>query len=314
MSNTSKKSSVQHTQAHAKIGDVPTIVITGASGFIGTQLVKHFDHKGWQVRALVRNPKKFKSTRRVFYLAYDMGQAPDDIIFKDADYLVHTAYIKEDRTTPNAYELNLEGTKMLLEASRKHHLAKNIFLSSMSAQADAVSTYGKQKYAIEKLFDTAQDVVIRSGLVVGNAGLLHDIATFIETKHAAPLIDGGNQPLQTVAIYDMIAVIDRILSIDISGTLTIAEPTPITYRNLYKLIARKIDAKLVLIRVPFWIPLLAIRLINILHIPLKVTEDNLQGLKKLRAVDTTADLAKLHVSLDPIEMVLARPDILAKDS
>lgn len=288
-----------------------TIVITGANGFVGTELVALYAKKGWNVRALVRNPDRFKNSKQVKYFAYNMGDQPDTAIFKGADYLVHAAYVKESRTTPNAYELNVEGTRQLLEASRKAKLKKNIFMSSMSAQPDAVSTYGKQKFDIEKMFNTKKDVVIRSGLVVGNGGLLSEIAQFIKTKHVAPLIDGGNQPLQTVAVYDLVRVIDRMIEQDVDSTFTIAEPTPITYRNLYKLIARKQGSALLLVPVPFWMPLLAIRLIHLLHLPLKITEDNLQGIKKLRAEDTTADLDTLGVTLDPIEVVLARPDVLA---
>lgn len=290
----------------------PTIVITGAHGFLGAHLVTHFAAKGWQVRALVRSPATAKKQPNVTYLAYDMTKDFDARkIFTDADYLVHTAYIKEDRKHPNAFELNMEGTKQLLEASRTHKLKKNIFLSSMSALPDAVSTYGKQKYAIQKLFnDTQCDVVIRSGLMIGNAGLIREISQFIKTKHIAPLIDGGNQPLQTIAIYDMVRVIDRILELDVAGTFTIAEPAPITYRGLYKAIAKQLHTPLLLIPVPFWIPLTVIRTIQMLHLPFKITEDNLQGIRKLRAEDTTEDLAKLHITLDPIEIVLDRPNTL----
>jgi uncharacterized protein YbjT (DUF2867 family) len=288
-----------------------TIVITGASGFVGSALVKHFAELDWKVRALVRDPKKFKNTKNVSYIAYDMGDPVPDEAFKGANYLVHTAYVKEDRKNPDAYHTNHEGTRLLLEASRANKLSKNIFMSSMSAQHDAVSTYGKQKFDIEKMFDSKQDIVIRSGLIVGNAGLLNEIAQFIKTKHVAPLIDGGHQPLQTIAIYDLVTVIDTMFKQDVHGTFTIAEPTPITYRDLYKLIGKKLQTPVVLVPVPFWMPLLAIRTINMLHLPFKITEDNLQGLKKLRAEDTTEDLAKLGVSLDPIEVVLARNDILA---
>jgi len=289
----------------------PTIVITGANGFLGTQLVNHFAAKGWHVRALVRNPKTAKKQANVTYLAYDMTTSFDESkIFSGADYLVHAAYIKEDRKHPNAFELNMEGTKQLLAASRTHKLKKNIFLSSMSALPDAVSTYGKQKYAIQNLFNGPRDVVIRSGLMIGNAGLIREISQFIKTKHVAPLIDGGNQPLQTIAVYDMVRVIDRMFALDVTGTFTIAEPAPITYRGLYKAIAKKLRTPLVLIPVPFWIPLLVIRTIQMLHLPFKITEDNLQGIRKLQAEDTTADLAKLKITLDPLEIVLDKPNVL----
>lgn len=288
----------------------PIIVITGANGFVGTELVNHFSGMGWHVRALVRKPQTIPKKANVTYLAYDLGSKPDDAIFKDADYLVHTAYVKEDRNHPDAVNVNIEGTTKLLAASRKHKLQKNIFMSSMSAHEEAVSGYGKQKFAIEKLFNTPDDAVIRSGLVIGNGGLIKQIVTFMRSKHVAPLIDGGDQPLQVIGVYDLARVIEAILVDNHNGMFTIGTPEVYSYREFYLTVSRKLGIKVLIIPVPFWVPLLAIRTVNLLHLPLGVTEDNLWGLKKLKYFETLNDLAVLGVHLDTLEEILDKPDLI----
>lgn len=104
-----------------------TIIITGAGGFLGSALVKYFKKQGWHVIALVRNAKKYKQAG-VEYVEYDLTQPLDDSVFAGADYLVHAAYVKYDRKHPDAMNINLEGAKQLLKASRQHKL-KSVCLS-----------------------------------------------------------------------------------------------------------------------------------------------------------------------------------------
>jgi NADH dehydrogenase len=288
---------------------VPTIAITGANGFLGQALVEHFSSKGWYVRALVRDANKTPKKQNVTYYDYDLTAEPSNESLKGVDFLVHAAYIKEDRAHPKAFDTNVEGTRLLLEKSRHFKLKRNIFMSTMSAYEGAVSTYAKQKLAIEKLFDQPQDTIIRSGLIIGNGGLIKQIVSFMRSKHVAPLIDSGEQPLQVIAAYDMCRVIENICQNDIEGTLMVGTPEVYSYREFYLTVSQKQDIKVALIPVPFWIPLLAIRTINFLHLPLGVTEDNLWGLKKLRSFETLDDLKKLNVTLDPLDVILDKVTI-----
>jgi nucleoside-diphosphate-sugar epimerase len=133
-----------------------TVIITGASGFLGSALVEYFKQQGWQVIALVRNAGGY-SAPGVTYVEYDLSKPFDDSVFAGADYLVHAAYVKYDSKNPDALKINLDGAKRLLKASRQHKLKKNVFISSMSAHSGAESVYGKQKLAVEKLFKGASN-------------------------------------------------------------------------------------------------------------------------------------------------------------
>ena len=181
------------------MSDQSTIVITGASGLLGSELVKYYSARGYVVRALVRNPTHYKNTDRITYLPYDMKASLDDSLFKNVDYLIHTAYIKDDK---NVMSTNIDAAKILLKKSRKFHIKKNLFISSMSADEHAPSAYARQKFSVEKLFCSSNDAVIRSGLIIGNGGLAQQIIKFMQTKHIAPLIDNGKQPIQIIGVRD----------------------------------------------------------------------------------------------------------------
>jgi nucleoside-diphosphate-sugar epimerase len=287
----------------------PTVLITGASGFLGSTLVEYFASKGWRVIGLVRNPEGQTAHKNVRYEKYDITKPVNKELFKGANYLVHTAFIKYGRQHPDAMSINLKGAKSLLAASRENKLQKNIFLSSMSAHHQAKSVYGKQKLAIEALFNTNHDVAVRSGLIVGNGGIVKNMVDFMKSKRMVPLIDGGTQPLQIIAVYDLARTIERLLTTKVSGVLTIATPTVYSYKQFYQAIARQLGITVLYVPVPFWALLGAMRAVSALHLPLSVNEDNLWGLKMLRSADTTHDLKKIDITLDSLEKALRRPGV-----
>jgi nucleoside-diphosphate-sugar epimerase len=282
-----------------------TIIITGASGFLGSNLVKHFSKAGWQVRALVRDAKKYSSSKNIEYINWDLkDQKVSDSIFKNADYLVHTAYIKYNRQNPDAMAVNVAAARKLIALSRKYKLSKNVFISTMSAHAGAQSVYGKQKLKIEKLFNTKSDVVIRSGLIIGDGGIVKQMADFMKTKHVVPLVGGGNQPLQVIGVNNLIEVIDHVLSSKVSGMYTVATSEVYSYKEFYKTLAKSLGVKVIFVPFPYFVLETSVDVISFLHIPLSVSKDNVLGLKMLVSVDNSKDIAKLGVKIDPLAKAL----------
>jgi nucleoside-diphosphate-sugar epimerase len=285
-----------------------TVIITGASGFLGSALVSDFKDKGWKVIALVRNAAKY-SDADVSYEEYDLNKPFNDSVFKGADYLVHTAYIKSDAKHPNALEVNLEGAKRLLAASRKYKLSRNIFISSMSAHDKAESTYGKQKLAVEKLFSGKDCAIIRSGLIMGNGGMVKQMTDFMKSKHAVPLIGGGKQPLQVIGVYDLVRVIQTILEKGMSGTLTIATPEIYSYKEFYDALRKHLGIMVVFVPVPISLLMGAVKTTTVLRLPISINKDNVLGLKNLRSANTANDLKKLGIKLDTLENILRKSKI-----
>lgn len=287
----------------------PAVAITGATGLVGSELTSYFLLKGWRVIALVRNPDEH-AVPGVKSVRYDLAAGFDESIFKDVDYLVHTAYLQKDRKHPDALEINVRAADRLLAASRKYKLKKTVFMSSMSAHKEAVSSYGLQKLAIEKLFNSQSDVNLRSGLIIGNGGIVKRMAAFMKSKHVVPLIGGGRQPLQIIGVNNLARIIEKALvAPGLHGTFTVATERVYTYKEFYQAIAKRLSIKVFFVPVPFWLLLAMVRVISWLHLPLDVNEDNLWGLKKLRAVDNRQDMQKIGVKVNELAKVLENTEL-----
>jgi nucleoside-diphosphate-sugar epimerase len=173
---------------------------------------------------------------------------------------------------------------------------RNIFLSSMSARATALSHYGRQKYEIEKLFDTSNDTVIRPGLVLGNGGLFSEMVKFIRGRKLVPLINGGKQPLQTVHIDDLVTSIDAVIEKNLPGSFTVAEPVPVEYREFWRVLGETIGVRPVFVPVPSFVISAALKVFAIMRVKIPISKENLLGLKSLIFIETKADLEKLGIT------------------
>ena len=270
------------------------IIITGANGFIGSELAAHFAGKGWTVFALIHNMPA-KNIQNVIYIKYDLADPVEEYCFEEANYLIHFAYVKHDKKK-NAGQLNIDGTIRLLNAGRKHQLQKIIFLSSMSAREDAKSHYGIQKFKLEKLFNTGNDCIIRPGLVIGNGGLLKNMVDFIKKYKIAPLINGGRQPVQTLFIGDLVKAVNHIFLKDLTGKFIVAEKNAVSYREFYTALFAKLGMKSKFLPVSYALLMAVLNVSDRFGIRLPVSKENLLGLKNLSEADVANDLNTLEIN------------------
>jgi NAD dependent epimerase/dehydratase family enzyme len=160
--------------------------------------------------------------------------------------------------------------------------------------------------AIEKLFSGPQDTVLKCGLIIGNGGIVKQMTDFMRSKHMVPLIGGGRQPLQVVAVSDLVRIIHKVLTKPASGTYVIATPEVYSYREFYAAIARQLGIKVLFVPIPYRLLQAVFRAAAFLHLPLGVGEDNLEGLKMLRSMDSAPGLKKLDIRLQDLPTALAK--------
>lgn len=274
--------------------DKPTIIITGANGFIGEYLVNYFSAKYWEVKAFVHSIPQNK-LKDVEYVQYSLEKKPYEGAFKSVNYLVHCAYLRFEKNKMSD-SINLSGTKTIVELCRENNI-KPIFLSSFSAHKNAESHYGKSKLECEKLFDLSKDIVLKPGFVIGEKGMGSELIKRINGSSLFPLIGGGGQPIQTVSIDDLCSVIETVCIHDLSGLFYVAEQEPISMKNFYKEIAHQLNKKIRFISFPLPLLFFACKLFETLGIKIPVSSESVLGLKHLTKFDTENDLKKIGITL-----------------
>lgn len=112
-------------------------LVTGASGFIGSWLVRKLKNEGHKVRVLCRKSSQFPLIKDLdFEKAFGDVTQPQTLseAFKNIDTVFHLAgyigYKKKDR--PIMQSVNVDGTKNVFHFSQSHKIKTFVFLSSVT--------------------------------------------------------------------------------------------------------------------------------------------------------------------------------------
>jgi len=286
---------------------MPTVVVTGASGFLGGHLCRAFVARGWAVRALVRRPDQAAVPQDVRIGRADLPDTIDETLLAGAEVVVHAAWTTRETDPQRADRQNVEGTRRLLEASRRAGVARFVFVSSVAAAPDAPNHYGRSKAAAEQLLDPARDLVLRPGTILarGGGGIFGLMRDLMRTVHVVPLFGGGRQPLQTVHVDDVCEATSRAIERGLTGTINVAEPHALPFRDVLRMTATRMGTRCLFVPLPFGPMLTAVRAMERLGLPTPLRSESLLGMQGLRAVPVDDDLRRLDLRARPVDQSLA---------
>ena len=165
-------------------------LVTGASGYVGRNLVRLLAKKGFKIRAFVRKTSNIHDLLNFKNVEIFYGDITDISSVEEAvngcDYIFHLAALVYDwGKYEKFYKVNYLGTKNILEASLKANIKKFIHISTLgvlelrgkgiirddSPYGHFTSSYCRTKAEAEKLVKEYSKyfpvVIIRPGVVYG---------------------------------------------------------------------------------------------------------------------------------------------------
>ena len=271
------------------------VAVTGASGFLGRALCAHLAARGTEVRPLVRDPAAFALAGSARPVRCDLPDVLDESALAGAQAVVHCAYATREPDQARARRVNEDGTRRLLDASRRAGVPSFVFVSTVAAYAGAPSYYARSKFELEALLDPDRDAIVRPGLIIGRGGngLFQQLLDNMRRLHVVPLFGGGRQPVQTVHLDDLCEAIARVLERDLRGGFNVAEPIPIRFREFLTAMAARSRTRCLLLPLPARPALAAVRTIEAMRLPFPLRSESILGLQGMRAVETASDLRRL---------------------
>ena len=293
-----------------------TILITGATGYIGRHLTLLASTRGHIVKTLSRSNWNqgpcIPADRRYF------GSLPEQIplkAFELTQVVVHcAAWTRPGASLATA--INVHGTIRLADLSLQLGVGTFIFLSSQSSRPDALSDYGRSKYEAEQALlsrfsnTNLNIVILRPGLVTGpgHGGLFQRLCKMIDAWPILPLLGGGKSVVQPIHIDDLCNAIFRCERIagQINGKiLKLGDPhgTPLVELLQALSLSRRGYRKLT-ITIPI-LPIAAmVRAAELMGLALPITTENLKGLKQIDKMDSAADMDLVGVPTRSLEVIL----------
>ena len=170
------------------------ILITGASGFIGSFIVEEAIRRGFETWAAVRgsSSRQFLTDERINFIELNLSseeQLKEQLKDHQFDYVVHAAGVTKCLNKADFHRINTEGTQNLVRAIQalKMPLRRFVYISSLSImgaireqqpyteilesdEAKPNTAYGRSKLEAEQWLDTVEDlpyVILRPTGVYG---------------------------------------------------------------------------------------------------------------------------------------------------
>ena len=135
------------------------ILITGSTGYVGKLLLQEFTKQ--KINFIEIKRSNVKSTSSSLSIDYESIAKN----YQHGDWIFHLAWDMNNRKKRSSYKCNVMGSKNLLEFLENENCNNIIFFSSVSANKNSQSVYGKHKYLVEELVKNSNGYIIRPGVI-----------------------------------------------------------------------------------------------------------------------------------------------------
>lgn len=248
------------------------ILITGASGFIGSFLVEEALNRNYETFAGIRSSssKQFLNQPSIKFidLDYTSDIALDTLLEKyqkevgKFDYIIHNAGLTKAKKNEDYFSVNYDNTKRFVEALLRNNIVpeKFIYISSLASFGPSLNlepispdqiqqpltAYGRSKLKAEEYLYTIKDfpfVIINPTAVYGPREkdaflLMQTIARGLEVY-----IGPKNQMLSWVHVYDLVnAIFIALESNVVQQNILVSDNkiyTPQDFNNIVKSVLNK---------------------------------------------------------------------------
>ena len=240
-------------------------LVTGASGFVGANLVEAIGQKGWRARAMHRNSSSLKALEGLRYeSAIGDVNAPETLAeaMHDIDFVFHVAAVAEYWRVgkDKLYHVNVEGTRNVLQAALDGRVKRVVFTSSAAALGQPAFGsaldesaqfnlrpeqfyYGHSKHRAEQVVrefaDKGLDVVILNPAIILGPRDVHQISGSLVTlaaKHGLPFYPSGG--ICVIDVADVCAAHLAAAEVGVPSERYILGAENLSYAELFTMITQ----------------------------------------------------------------------------
>lgn len=286
-----------------------SILVTGASGFVGSYVVPTLLEAGHRVVALVRSPEAGARVRARLSGgdATQVELREGDVTRIDTlgpalagiDAVVHLVALPRDWDGGASLRLvNTEGTRNLVVAMRAAGVRRLVHQGALGVEDDPNLQYASSKAKAERLVgeSTLDWTILRPSLLFGpRDGFFNIVASLVRlSPGVVPMAGRGLSRFQPLAVADEARIVAATLerADTIGRTFEVGGPRSWTYREIVDEVIRALGAHRAVMPVPVPLVSAVARAAEIVRFPFPVASDQLRQLRldNVTALDSVASV------------------------
>lgn len=262
------------------------LLLTGATGSIGSRLLPLLLERGVDVRCLVRDPRKLGARRVDVQIALgDLGDLSDPHTMRQSlrgvDTVVHLAATIRDQPPRRLEELNGLATVRLLQAAERAGVRRFAFFSALDAGAAQRTRFFRAKWVAERAVESSplETSVFAPSIVYDQSDPWITLLRRFSFLPVLPVSGEGRAAFQPIWAQDVAECVVAALAAEkLEPRYELAGPETLTYDEMADLVSR-----------------VAGRPRDLVHVPLPVIKASLGALRAVfgEAVFATYDEAEL---------------------
>jgi NADH dehydrogenase len=226
------------------------LLLTGATGSIGSRLLPLLLERGEEVRCLVREPRKLGSRRVDVQITLgDLGEMSDPYLLRQAlrgvDTVIHLAASIRDQPPKRIEELNGLATVRLLRAAERSGVSSFHFFSALDAQAAQRTRFFRAKWLAEQavLSSPLQSTVFAPSIVYDHSDPWITLLRRFSFLPVLPVSGEGQAAFQPIWADDaarcVVGALDRERGAsERTRRYELAGPETLTYDQMSDLVSR----------------------------------------------------------------------------
>jgi uncharacterized protein YbjT (DUF2867 family) len=222
------------------------ILLTGATGNVGSQVLRRLTARGERVRVLVRDPRRLGSERVRVQIA--LGDLSDPESFRNAlrgvETVVHLAATIRDQPRASMEELNAVATLRLVRAAERARTERFVFFSAIGASLHSRARFFRAKALAERAVEESDlaTTIFSPSIVYSPDDPWVTLLRRLSLLPALPITGTGRaryQPIWAGDVADcVIAELDRTGGDDGRRRFDLAGPETLTYDDIARVALR----------------------------------------------------------------------------
>jgi uncharacterized protein YbjT (DUF2867 family) len=286
------------------------VLVTGATGFVGSELIPALIAADHDVVALVRDRERYPGNE----VAVHEGDLlrPETLAgaFDDVDvayYLVHSMRSGEDFA-----ERDERAARNFVAAADAAGVDRVVYLGGLGEEGEDLSEHLASRRAVEATLREGEFdlTTLRAAIIIGAGSASFEMITQLVGRLPVMITPRWvNTPCQPIAVSDVVGYLTGVLTRPHTAgeTYEIGGPEVLTYREMLERTAEAMGKRLFVIPVPVLTPRLSAYWVDLVSdVPKSVAHPLIEGLKNPVVVTDDRLAEEIDVALTPFDSAVRR--------